>query len=70
MLGEAECFFEWLHVPKASCVPGDSAAEYMERTTLFAVFPAQFNVATNDPQHAVVVQFSWVLTMFQELVDP
>ena len=69
VFGESECFFQRLDVPKASCVPRDSAAQHMERTTFFAVFPAQLHVAADDPQHAVVVQFPGVLPVFQKLVD-
>jgi hypothetical protein len=41
----------------------------MERTTFFAVFPAQLHVAADDPQHAMVVQFPGVIPVFQQLVD-
>ena len=70
VFGESEGFFERLDVTKASRVSRDSAAQHMERTTFFAMFPAQLYVAADDPQYAMVVQFPGVLPVFQKLVDP
>ena len=70
MFGESECLFKWLHVTEAPRVSRDSAAKHMKRTTLFTMFPAQLHMATYDHQHAMVVQFSRIFPMFQELVYP